>query len=101
MKTIEERAELNLQYEKDFCGYNVSDNMVKRAYLKGATEQKAIDEKEYTEEMRKLNEEWKENLEIQRKMLIDKACEYFADWMRRHNDYAQFAVDGLRKAMEE
>lgn len=32
---------------------------------------------------------------------IDKACEYFADWMRRHNDYAQFAVDGLRKVMEE
>ena len=44
-RTIEERAELNLQYERNFCGYNLSDNMVKRAYLKGATEQKAIDEK--------------------------------------------------------
>ena len=30
-------------------------------------------EAEYTEEMRKLNKEWKENLKTQRKMLIDKA----------------------------
>lgn len=26
--------------------------------------------------MQKLNEEWKNNLDIQRKMLIDKACEW-------------------------
>ena len=45
IRTIEERAELNLQYERNFCGNNLSDNMVKRAYLIGATEQKAIDEK--------------------------------------------------------
>ena len=45
MKTIEERAILNLQYEKDFLGRNLSDNMVCRAYVAGATEQKAIDEK--------------------------------------------------------
>ena len=44
MKTIEERAILNLQYEKDFLGRNLSDNMVCRAYVAGATEQKAIDE---------------------------------------------------------
>ena len=43
MKTIEERAILNLQYEKDFLGRNLSDNMVCRAYVAGATEQKAID----------------------------------------------------------
>lgn len=41
----EERAELNLQYERDFCGNNLSDNMVKRAYLKGDTERKAIDKR--------------------------------------------------------
>ena len=46
IKTIEERAILNLQYEKDFLGRNLSDDMVCRAYIKGATEQKAIDEKE-------------------------------------------------------
>ena len=44
MKTIEEKARLNLQYEKDFLGRNLSDDMVFRAYIKGATEQKAIDE---------------------------------------------------------
>ena len=44
MKTIEEKARLNLQYEKDFLGRNLSDDMVCRAYIKGATEQKAIDE---------------------------------------------------------
>ena len=43
MKTIEERAELNLQYEKDFLGRNLSDDMVCRAYIKGAKEQKVID----------------------------------------------------------
>ena len=43
MKGIEERAILNLQYEKDFLGRNLSDDMVCRAYIKGATEQKAID----------------------------------------------------------
>ena len=45
MKTIEERAELNLQYEKDFLGRDLSDDMVCRAYIAGAKEQKAIDEK--------------------------------------------------------
>lgn len=43
MKTIEERAELNLMYEKDFCGHSLSDDMVCRAYVRGATEQKSID----------------------------------------------------------
>lgn len=43
MKTIEERAALNLMYEKDFCGNSLSDDMVCRAYVRGATEQKAID----------------------------------------------------------
>ena len=45
MKTIEERAELNLMYEKDFCGHSLSDDMVCRAYVRGAEEQKSIDDK--------------------------------------------------------
>ena len=40
--TIEEKARLNLQYEKDFLGRNLSDDMVCRAYIKGATEQKHL-----------------------------------------------------------
>ena len=43
MKTIEERAIQNLIYEQDFCGRSLSDNMVCRAYVKGATDQKTID----------------------------------------------------------
>ena len=34
-KTIEERAILNLEYEQDFCGHSLSENMVCRAYVKG------------------------------------------------------------------
>ena len=34
-KTIEERARLNLEYEQDFCGNSLSENMVRRAYVKG------------------------------------------------------------------
>ena len=43
MGTIEERATLNLQYEKDFLGNNLSDDMVLRAYIRGAKDQKTID----------------------------------------------------------
>lgn len=52
-------------------------------------------EAEYTEEMRKLNEEWKENLVIQRKMLIDKA----AKWV--DENVGTLTAIALRKAMEE
>ena len=45
MKTIEERAILNLEYERDFLGNALSENMVRRAYIKGCYEQKAIDVK--------------------------------------------------------
>ena len=78
MKTIEERAKANLAYEQDFCGHSLSENMVCRAYVRGATEQKAID--------------------------IDKACE----WLERANSalppcYKMFEVniENFRKAMEE
>ena len=35
MKTIEERATLNLKREKDLIGRNLSDDMVLRAYIAG------------------------------------------------------------------
>lgn len=70
MKTIEERARLNLQYEKDFLGRNLSDDMVCRAYIKGATEQKAIDDDNLQERFQKviIGRKWH---------LIDKACYAF------------------------
>ncbi|WP_291625510.1 hypothetical protein [Clostridium sp.] len=46
IKAMEERAKLYLEYEQDFLGNNLSKNMVCRAYIKGATEQKEIDREE-------------------------------------------------------
>lgn len=106
--TIEERYGCTLEcprYQDKDC-----DICSRKFKIQGATEQKAIDEKEYTEEMRKLNEEWKENLEIQRKMLIDKAYEWFSEHMIEYTCYIE--MEGwdikykemhkdFRKAMEE
>ena len=96
MKGIEERAILNLQYEKDFLGRNLSDDMVCRAYIKGATEQKAIDEEvrlkkcddmteaEYNREIAfvdwylkngKGTPTYSDAIEWSRKEVINKACE--------------------------
>ena len=90
MKTIEERAKANLAYEQDFCGHSLSENMVCRAYVRGATEQKAID--------------------------IDKACEWLEENARDYAcatircpygeeeeiicDVHQEIVEDFRKAME-
>ena len=42
-RNAEERAILNLEYERDFLGNDLSENMVRRAYIKGCCEQKTID----------------------------------------------------------
>lgn len=60
MKTIEERAELNLMYEKDFCGHSLSDDMVCRAYVRGAKEQKAIDDAKWL----KIKSSWEKEAQI-------------------------------------
>lgn len=111
--TIEERAVAHLNGRKpiieSFASQKKLSNDAKRSilfhcfkdYYDGATEQRAIDEQIYTEEMRKLNEEWRENLKIQREMLIDKACECLElaeNWQAWLNgDFKEF----FRKAMEE
>ena len=83
MKRIEERAKANLAYEQDFCGHSLSENMVCRAYVRGATEQKAFD--------------------------IDKACEWLGPHLAEVADRYDYAVglqlrflrENFRKAMEE
>lgn len=65
------KATLNLQYEKDFLGRNLSDDMVCRAYIRGATEQREID--------------------------IKKACE----WLRSRNVLTEASIEGFRKVLEE
>ena len=56
-KSIEKRAKLYLEYEQDFLGRNLSENMVCRAYLAGAREQKAIDDAELNKLMFLLKKE--------------------------------------------
>ena len=83
MKTIEERAELNLMYEKDFCGHSLSDDMVCRAYVRGAKEQKAIDDAKWL----KIKSSWEREAQINHNDeanyqqgchdTIEKACNIF------------------------
>ena len=126
MKGIEERAILNLQYEKDFLGRNLSDDMVCRAYIKGATEQKAIDEEvrlkksddmteaEYNRETAfvdwylkngKGTPTYSDAIEWSRRELIDEACEWIDKYlhlfvMKGNILYPKLAQE-FRKSMEE
>lgn len=108
MEKIKERAELNLQYERDFCGYNLSDDMVRRAYVKGATEQKAIDDDAIHAIV---EEQVLKAIDKQEAIDIEKACE----WIRENADkyYVSSSqaddcffdsdnmLEDFRKAMEE
>ena len=109
MKTIEERAALNLMYEKDFCGNSLSDNMVCRAYVRGATEQKAIDEAK----LLKLKSAWEKEAQINHDDVanykqgyhdaICKACEWLEERVQCgvHPQRAYGFAEEFRKAMEE
>ena len=131
MKTIEERAILNLQYEKDFLGRNLSDDMVCRAYIKGATEQKAIDEEVRLKKCDDMTEEeyerevafadwynkngkgtptFSDAIEWARKEVIEKACEWLGNYLMEIGYPDDWLRDSLniksgkerfRKAMEE
>ena len=118
METIEERAILNLQYEKDFLGSNLSDNMVCRAYVAGATEQKSIDEEVRLKKCDDMTEEeyervvafadwyhkngkgtptFSDAIEWARRELIDNACEL----LRSRNVLTEASIEGFRKVLEE
>ena len=109
MKTIEERAELNLMYEKDFCGHSLSDDMVCRAYVRGAKEQKAIDDaillklKSAWEKEAQINHDYELNYQQGYHDAICKAC----DWLKErvqcgvHPQRAYGFAEEFRKAMEE
>ena len=89
MKTIEERAILNLQYEKDFLGRNLSDDMVCRAYIKGATEQKAIDEEVRLKKCDDMTEE-----EYEREVA-------FADWYNKNGKGTPTFSDAIEWSRKE
>ena len=109
MKSIEERAALNLMYEKDFCGNSLSDNMVCRAYVRGAEEQKAIDEakllklKSAWEKQAQINHDDKANYQQGYHDAICKACEWLKERVQCgvHPQRAYGFAEEFRKAMEE
>ena len=101
MKTLAERAK---EYEMDpidedeilpvRVGHIV--NRVRLGYIDSAAEQERID----TIEMAKLNEEWKQNLAVQRAMLIDKAVGVLVD-SGVFGCKDSYGAKAFRKAMEE
>ena len=109
MKTIEERAELNLMYEKDFCGHSLSDDMVCRAYVRGAKEQKAIDDAKWL----KIKSSWEKEAQINHDNVanykqgyhdaICKACEWLKERVQCgvHPQRAYGFAEEFRKAMEK
>lgn len=121
MKSIEERATLNLQYEKDFLGNDLSEDMVCRAYVRGAKEQKAIDEEvrlkksdsmtqaEYDREVAfadwynkngKGTPTYSDAIEWARRELIDKAVAVLVD-SGVFGLKDSYGAKAFRKAMEE
>lgn len=94
MKTIEERAKLNLMYEKDFCGNSLSDDMVYRAYVRGAIEQKETD-------IKNICEAYKGELQSLIR-LLDESVGVPANLMIVDKSLSRIALEALfRKAMEE
>lgn len=101
MKTLAERAK---GYEPDPCdgdeiipariGHIVT--RVRLGYIQGAEDQMRID----ATEMARLNEEWKQNLAIQRAMLIDKAVEVLVD-SGFFGCKDSYGAKSFKKAMEE
>ena len=109
MKTIEERAALNLIYEKDFCGNSLSDNMVCRAYVRGAEEQKVIDEaklfklKSAWEKQAQINHDDEANYQQGYHDAIEKACNWLKERVQCgvHPQSAYGFAEEFRKAIEE
>lgn len=77
---------------------DISTKAARRAYRAGAMEQIDIDAKE----MKALNEEWEDNLKIQRAMLIDKACGFLEEFNGLNFlGLPTVDVEGFRKWMED
>ena len=96
-------------YEKDFCGHSLSDDMVCRAYVRGAEEQKAIDDakllklKSSCENQAQINHDDVLNYKQGYHDAIEKACEWLKENIEGgvHPQSAYGFADRFRKAMEE
>lgn len=99
MKTIEERAKSKANAYLDVCVEQNKRTTVTEdfanGYIKGATEQKAIDDAESGKELLYVVNKTTERV---RKEMIEKACE----WLRENvRPYYKFSIDSFRQAMEE
>ena len=94
MKTIEERAE---EYNKRYFSKNdnIFQSLAKIAYIRGATEQKAVDEANY-------EQGYHDAVENARKWFADYLMEigYPDDWMRDSSN-TESGEERFIKAMEE
>ena len=111
-------------YEKDFCGHSLSDDMVCRAYIRGAEEQKAIDEEvqlkksddmtqaEYDREVafanwyhqnRKGTPTFSDAIEWAREEGIEQVCEWLKENIEGgvHPQSVYGFVEKFKKAIEE
>lgn len=124
MKTIEERADAYVGHPEEIDEFT-TETIKRTAYIRGAKEQKAIDEEvrlkkcddmikaEYEREVAfadwyhqngKGTPTYSDAIELARRKLIDEACkivrnianEYFGDW-----EQSCKVEDTFRKAMEE
>lgn len=92
--TIEEKAKLFSPYKPHEWqeGYGLFES----GFVQGAEDQIKINENE----MAKLNEEWKQNLAIQRAMLIDKAVAVLVD-SGVFGNMDSYGAKAFREAMKE
>ena len=100
MKTIDERAKKVYPVEE----YNAFVGLMKRnAYIRGAKEQKAIDDAKWL----KIKSSWEREAQINHNDennykqgfhdAIEKACE----WLKARNVLTDASLEGFRKIMEE
>ena len=117
MKSIEERADAYVGHPEEIDEFS-SATIKRDAYIRGAKEQKAIDEEvrlkksdsmtqaEYDREVAfadwynkngKGTPTYSDAIEWARRELIDVACE----WLRARNVLTEASIEGFRKAMQK
>ena len=122
MKTIEQRADAYVGHPEEIDEFT-SETIKRDAYIRGAKEQKAIDEEvrlkksddmtkaEYDREMAfadwylkngKVTPTYSDAIEWARRQAIDEACEWMMNFKNGNGEFPLYDfVGNLRKSMEE
>ena len=117
MKSIEERADAYVGHPEEIDEFT-SATIKRDAYIRGAKEQKAIDDEMLLKKWDDMTEEeynreiafadwylkngkgaptFSDAIEWARRELIDEACE----WLRARNMLTEASIEGFRKAMQK